>query len=500
MSASLSRWLVAPLVASVAMGFSGQVGNSPTFVAGACPRDFRIPAGVDSSWVQCGSVTVPQDRQQPSAKLAPVVLPVTVYRAPSANNPVPIVFLAGGPGEPAIDVAAELFMATPTGQLLARERPIIAFNQRGFGSSSSGTSPDLGVLSYRWRATRDESIGTLVDSAKKISGRLRSRGVLLRNFTTLQAADDIRDVVQALGYKRVILFGTSYGTRVALQVMRRHPDFVEAAILDGVAPPQHTDVFDSDRLDERRRAVAARVVDDCLKAPACRAEYGDLKSAATAMDRADAPPLHVVVNLQNDGGWVALDVRGRDVLSAIGAYASMELARASLPQLMEELARGDTVRRAMTPQIVLHVVHTTALASTAGPAYPVVYHAVLCGDIPAGVMQAGGRPVCDALGVPFSGPEATTPVRSDVPTLMLSSTYDAQTPPELAAEAASTLRRSFRVLFPGVGHLAYARPITASCVAVIVHGFLLAPTQQPPDACATSLVPAFLPRSTDGPR
>jgi pimeloyl-ACP methyl ester carboxylesterase len=282
--------------------------------------------------------------------------------------------------------------------------------------------------------------------------------------------------------------------------MRRYPELIEAAVLDGVAPPQHADVFDPERLEERRRTVATRLVDDCIKAPACRAEYSDLRTLATAMDREEAPPLHVVVNLQSDGGWVALDIRGRDVLSAIGAYASAEMARASLPQLLDELARGDTVRRPMSPQIVLHVVHTTALANTAGPAYPLVYHAVLCGDIPAGVLQAGGRPVCDALGVPFSGPEAVTPVTSDVPTLMLSSTYDAQTPPELATEAASTLSRSFGVLFPGIGHLAYARPTTASCVAVVVHGFLLDSKSRPPDSCATALIPAFLPRSTDGPR
>ena len=500
MSALRGRWLVLPLLATIAAGLDGQSSRKSTFVPGACPSNMRLPASVDSSWIRCGAVSVPQNRAQPTAKLAPVVLPVAVYKPPTAQNQVPIVFLAGGPGEPAIDVVAEIFLATPTGQLLGRERPIIAFNQRGFGPAASGTSPDLGTLSYRWRATRNESIQTLVDSAKKMTARLRARGVEPRNFTTLHAADDLRDVVEALGYKRIVLFATSYGTRLALQVMRRHPDLIEAAVLDGVAPPQHADVFDPERLEERRRTVAARLVDDCIKAPACRAEYSDLRTLATAMDREEAPPLHVVVNLQSDGGWVALDIRGRDVLSAIGAYASAEMARAALPQLLDELARGDTVRRPMSPQIVLHVVHTTALANTAGPAYPLVYHAVLCGDIPSGVLQAGGRQVCDALGVPFSGPEAVTPVTSDVPTLMLSSTYDAQTPPELATEAAATLSRSFRVLFPGVGHLAYARPTTASCVAVIVHGFLLDSKSPPPDGCATALVPAFLPRSTDGPR
>jgi hypothetical protein len=151
----------------------------------------------------------------------------------------------------------------------------------------------------------------------------------------------------------------------------------------------------------------------------------------------------------------------------------------------------------LSPQIVLQVVHEVALSKTAGPIYPLVYHAVLCGDIPAGVLQAGGRAVCEALGVPFSGPEAIAQVKSDIPTLLLSSAYDSQTPPEMAEQAAQTLPNSFRVLFPGVGHLAYARTVSASCVAVIAHAFLLDPAHAPPDRCATSLAPSFLPRSTD---
>jgi len=243
-----------------------------------------------------------------------------------------------------------------------------------------------------------------------------------------------------------------------------------------------------------------RVVEDCLQAPACRAEYGDLGTVAKAMERPESPPLHVVVNLPSDGGWVALDISGRDVLSALGAYANTERTRPALPQLLDELGRGDTLRREMSPQVVLHVVYETALAKAAGPHYPVVYHAVLCGDDPSGVIQAGGRAVCDALGVPFGGEDAVATVRSDVPTLLFSASYDAQTPPALADEAARTLTRSHRVLFPGIGHLVYARPLSATCAAVIVHAFLLDGSQRPPDACATALVPAFLPRSAQSER
>ena len=479
----------------VTRSFSWHAG--PRFDPRTCPDDLVVPNALDQTAVSCGSVTVPQDRSDPGAKLARVVLPVVVYAAPSARNRTPLVFLAGGPGEPAIEVVSQIFLATPAGQVIVRERPVIAFNQRGFGEDTSETNPMLGDLSYRPRATRVESVKSISDSARNIAKRLRARGVDPRFFTTLHAVDDIRDVVRALGYERVVLFGSSYGTRLALQFMRRYGDMVEAVILDGVAPPSDTGVFDPERVANARRAVAARVVQDCVGDASCASEYKDLQTLAADMDRPEAPPLHRVINLPKAGGWYSVELNTRDVLSAIGAYAGTEPARAAIPQLLEEFGRADTLRRAFSPQLVLDVVRETALLRAAGPIYPVIYHIVLCGDTPAGVPQAGGRSVCDALGVPFGGADAIATVTSDVPALLLSSTYDAQTPPELAEHAARTLSRSHRVLFPGVGHLAYARPISAACVAVIVQSFLLDPLHDLPDRCASSLRPSFLPRSAD---
>ncbi|HEY7236971.1 MAG TPA: alpha/beta hydrolase [Gemmatimonadaceae bacterium] len=488
--------LAASLTATVAAGHNRTAATDPVFAPGPCPARARAVTGIDTSWIRCGTVVVPQNRADPSARLAPVVLSVVLYESPTAKAKTPLMFLAGGPGEDAIDVVTQVFLASPVGQLALRERPIIAFNQRGWGDSASGGSPNLGMLSYHWRATREESIETLVDSARRISARLRARGVEPRLFTTLNALDDTYDVVKALGYEHMMLFATSYGTKIALQLMRTHPTMVEAAILDGVAPPQSTDSFDPELLDQRRRVVAERLIDDCEKGAACSSEYRELRKVASALDRNDAPPVHIVVHLPSGGGWFDLDLRGRDLLSAVGAYAGTDFARA-MPQVLEELAHGDTVRRTMSPELVLHVVHETALARTAGPNYPVIYHIVLCGDIPSGVLQAGGRPVCDALGVPFSGMDAINPVTSDVPTLMFSSSYDAQTPPEMAADAARTLSHAYRVLFPGIGHLAYARAVSASCVAVIAQAFLLDAAHQPPDPCSKALTPSFLPRSAD---
>jgi len=490
------RCLAASLAFVVATSpFRGWTGPSAAFVPVPCSGQLLRASGIDSSWIRCGSITLPQNRADARAKLAPVVLPVFVVESPSARSRSPVLFLAGGPGEPAIDVAAEIFLNSPVGRLIILERPIIAFNQRGIASIMSGGSPDLGALRYRWRATRDASVETLVDSARLVAARLNNRGIQLANFRTLETVDDVRDVLGALGYDRATLFATSYGTRVALEVMRVHPEIVEAAILDGVAPPQSLESFNPAELDKRRREVAAKIVDDCEHSESCNAEYHQLREDANALDRSDAPPIRIVANVPS-AGWYEIQLRGRDLLSAVGAYAGTDFARA-LPQALEEFAHGDTVRRSVSPELVLHVVHENAVAQTAGPNYPVIYHATLCGDFPTGVLQAGGRGVCEALGVPFSGPEVIAPVSSDIPTLLLSSEYDAQTPPDLADDAARTLPNSYHILFPGVGHLAFWRPASGECVAMIANAFLIDPQRRPADPCSTALQPSFLPRSAD---
>src|SRR5690348_5717998 len=59
----------------------------------------------------------------------------------------------------------------------------------------------------------------------------------MTEYDTNNAVDDLDDIRAALGYDRIVLDGGSYGTFFSLVYMRRHPQYVESAILDAVAPP-----------------------------------------------------------------------------------------------------------------------------------------------------------------------------------------------------------------------------------------------------------------------
>jgi hypothetical protein len=80
----------------------------------------------------------------------------------------------------------------------------------------------------------------------------------------------------------------------------------------------------------------------------------------------------------------------------------------------------------------------------------------------------------------------------------MSSGYDAQTPPDLADEAAATLPNVRRVFFPTAGHVAFGRANSSACVAIIVDAFLRHPDYPVADACLKGARPVFRTRPDSG--
>jgi hypothetical protein len=78
------------------------------------------------------------------------------------------------------------------------------------------------------------------------------------------------------------------------------------------------------------------------------------------------------------------------------------------------------------------------------------------------------------------------PVKSDIPTLLLSGGFDPITPASYAQEVASTLSHSYSFVFPAGGH---GQLLEGDCPEGIAQAFLANPNQ-PPDASCIQLHPA----------
>jgi pimeloyl-ACP methyl ester carboxylesterase len=112
---------------------------------------------------------------------------------------------------------------------------IVAFDQRGTGASE----PSLAVagrfdfpspVSIDAPAARDRlsALGSFIRTT------VASRGIDLSAYNTVESADDVELLRRALGVDKVIVWGHSYGTHLALAVIKRHGAHVTRALLGGV--------------------------------------------------------------------------------------------------------------------------------------------------------------------------------------------------------------------------------------------------------------------------
>jgi pimeloyl-ACP methyl ester carboxylesterase len=429
---------------------------------------FQPPA---SESARCGYVSVPAEGERDGE-----VAIATMVLFGEGGREDPVVFLDGGPGAPAISRATSTSFAIAP---LLAERDLILIDQRGTGFSD----PALRCLSTD-------------GSPAGCHARLSALGHDLGRYNTRQNAADIDAVRQALGYDRWTLYGSSYGTRLALTIARDFGLGVSSMILDGISPLQ------VDALAEASVAFAERFAaldTACASQPGCGAGPGELERALfESADRSrDAPAL-----LAFSGG-VEVSIDDVTLVTAVRQLLQNGRVIPQLPARIREFADGDFA--------FLGDYFGAQLPNPADqPAFALgTYYSVMCQDEASfttreRVVAAAARVdarfslAFDALGLltlcedwPVSRPpdSENEAVVSDVPTLLVSGFFDPITPPRFGSLAAETLARAEHVVLPDQGHGAGF----SACAMDVIAGFL-AGREPAATACLAQLaVPQFVP-------
>lgn len=153
--------------------------------------------------------------------------------------PDPIVALHGGPGGNALDSMDHwlyIFQST------LAFRDVIVLDQHGTGfSQPSLNCPELEEPLYAHYAqdiSMVEQDQRFIQALKTCRDRLVQEGVDLDAYTSTDNAADVDDLRRALGYSEWNIYGISYGSLLALTVMRDFPEGLRSVILDAVHPPQ----------------------------------------------------------------------------------------------------------------------------------------------------------------------------------------------------------------------------------------------------------------------
>jgi pimeloyl-ACP methyl ester carboxylesterase len=459
--------------------------TAPTFEGVPCL--FELPEGqLEGETAECGYVTVPENRQGDTSNS--VRLHVVRYnKTDAASTQPPLFLLQGGPGASSQDLVSGI--QGPMQEIVQGERDIVIFDQRGNGYSepsltcatelNKALTPDLNSQG------RSEAQVTALQACYR---RLEQSGVETTAYNTTENAEDVNAVREALGYDSITLLGVSYGTKLALEVLRRHPEGIASLILDSVFPPGSSLAQKGAKtIDDSLSLVFAACENDA----ACAEAYPDLEQLLS-----DTVTQLNTSSLTLENGQV---IDGDFLITVIAEMLNQDRTAGAIPALLASTAKRDTnlLSEVIGDELSENDLDGQGMRQT-----------ILCAeDLPLLDSEATleirpeieqginldnleiWQAVCPSWNTQHDT-SLDAPVSSDVPTLILSGRLDPVTPPPYAAQVAEMLSNSFLVELPAVGHNTTRQG--GGCSFGILLEFLADPTAQPDTSCTEGLELAFI--------
>ena len=425
----------------------------------------------------CGTISVFEDRAARTGRK--INLNIMLLPAVATAKPDPIFFLAGGPGQSAVDSGPFLFYQL---HKLRNERDIILVDQRGTGKSNS--------LACELEASAFEQVNISVDTAilmqiEKLKKCLAEYDANPALYTTPIAMDDLNEVREVLGYRKINLLGISYGTRAALVYIRRHEDTVRSAVLDAVVPmsmsiPRNVAVD--------AQAAFDRLLADCRKQPGCNKAYPQLGlHFKTLVRRLEHFPEEITLHHPRTGKEVTGPLDQRLIGRLVRAVMYDRTLSQLLPLAIEEAFLGNyqpLSTLAYTLSGEDSVFSTGMMASVLCAEDMKLLDSASNTEDFENVIYDALAPICEFWPAGSVPENYFQPVVSDIPILLTSGNLDPITPPKYGWEASLTLKNSEHVVIPGVAH----GSVIAGCMPGVVNEFFNDPNPRKVKAsCSVNL-------------
>ena len=447
----------------------------------SCP--FSNQPGTPLWAAVCGYLTVPADYDDPSAgtyEIAVAMFPATGER----TSDVPVVYLEGGPGGNALeglDVSGGVIL-----EPLNESRDVIVFDQRGAGFSEPALScPEAREL------TR-ELIGQALPIAEEnerwnevlqtCRDRLVEEGVDLSLVNSAANAADVDRLRTALGHEQWDLYGSSYGTRLAQNVMRDFPNGVRRVVLDSSYPLEF-DLFA--RLASGSERAFRLLLDSCAADAVCTEHYPDLEGTQIeAFDRLSASPEPGEASFSLDGERVDTLMTGERLAWLVFEAFYQTDVIPWLPEIITEAAQGNVepANFMLSNSLIndaffslgMHL-STRCADQTSFTTKEAIAASIEASPLfsrlqdPEGTYAQDAIDTCALWNVEPSPPVENEPVRSDIPTLILAGEFDPVTPPSSGMAVAANLSNATFVEFPAAGH---GIVLEGDCAKSIINAFL----------------------------
>jgi len=429
------------LVAALLLTFSISAAEP---VASFKPYRFE-PSGAPAVDAEIGEFRVPENRAKPDSKL--ITLRFVRFKSTAATPRHPIVYLAGGPGGSGIGAAMgerfPLFMA------LREYGDVIAFDQRGTNKSEPLMScNEQYFINPSAPLQRESGAQAMTSALAKCVEKLRAEGHDIGAYNTRESAADLMDLRKALGARKLVLWGISYGTHLSIAALREHSPYIDRVILAGIEGPDETYKLPMDQqllLEDIARHAAKHTPDL-------------IASIGRILQELEARPKKVVLTHPLNGMSAEVTFGKLDFQLALADMLTGPTEFAGLPDFVSRVEQGDWTALALAAakfrfgraSSVMSVAMDCASGITAGRKARIAEEAkkTLLED----AINLPFPYLCSAVNVPDLGDSFREDLHSDVPALLISGTLDGRTRPRQAEELRRGMPNATHLVIENAGH------------------------------------------------
>lgn len=415
---------------------------------------YTLQAGDQQVEGELGRLVVKENRSAPQSRL--IELALVRLKSTAAQPGYPVVYLDGGPGSSAINLARipiyfRVFLK------LREVGDVILLDQRGVGLSR----PNLTRISMESLPTdvfvsREIAMRALKERAKAAADYFSSRGVELQAYNTAESANDVEDLRRALGVEKINLLGFSYGTHLGLAAIRQHGAHLNRVALVGTEGPNHTRKLpgSSQRSIERLSkliaqdpTVGSKVPDfaGMLKRVLDRLEREPV--VVTITDRKKRQPVEVKVGKFGLQWLIVRDLGDTNDLPNFPAFLHT-IDRGDYSMLARLVERRFNEYSAGISMMTLVMDASSGATRERDARIAREAKTALLGN----VMNFPFPEIGEVFGNPDLGDVFRSPIHTNVPTLFVSGTLDNNTPPYQADEVRRAFKQSAHIVIANAGH------------------------------------------------
>lgn len=344
--------MVAGLPVTATAQGAGGVEKTP------CPVQLPFEGETEGETYDCGVVMVPENHDDPDSRTLELAW-LRTRAASDAPAEDPVVYLSGGPGSSALHELTAIPTLYQSMQAARQTRDIIYYDQRGTGHSQvlacGPFNAAIGVIGELFGSAVDlerlEAEGQGADALALVmttcAAGYRGSGVDLGQYNSVSSARDVAMLTGSLGYDSYNLYGTSYGTRVALNAMRSTPERIRAVVVDGtVSPGIPGTAYTTAKVQEHYDTIFRECEADAFcseKYPEARLLFIDVLEDLAANPIVFDPPLVPGDFMRQRFGVIqAIDPMFFDTFAALNNSAPQGGMAALTPMITSALAAGDT--------------------------------------------------------------------------------------------------------------------------------------------------------------